>query len=965
MSPDLDSIVNDFKKVYARFHVDREPYLWQQRLLREVITEGRWPDTISAPTGSGKTCVIDIHVFLNALAGEAIDSSSYSPGLRTLLEGLPRRLALLVPRRALVDDQTTTSEDIQMLIEDNRENDPLLDRLWHGLQARAGADLLTGVQDKVSPPALLVDSVRGGRPRKKFLDSDAWQTHPTYCAVIHMTPDMFGSALLFRHYGAGPKRRPQDAGLLAIDTVAILDEGHLQRQLLLTSRRVRELDSEGKGSGRPGVQVVATTATPGGDGASELVVSVSEDDLEDTSLRRRLQTTKKVDLVCFDHDPASLRGIQEIVALLLDLEGRYGKPVGFFANTVKQALAVSAALKELSDQNLKEEGVFTVVGRMRPIDRILSLTKDYPGVLSPSGNERVRFIVGTQALEVGVDLSMTAMITELASPSALAQRSGRVARFGSEQDSQVLVIVPPKPKPGPYTEDELAEGQQWVADLDGNINAWSVHQHPASAPHLGRGLLQRLERWDADYLSNTSETLAAEKLGNAGIELWTTDSFDEGVDINIVMRSLPPNDVAACRLIELVPPERLEYLPTNISIARDVLKSLLDKTKNPASFRRFFRWDPVTHTATAVRGATEGTEDSRIELSPRETVIVDSISPIFHQGVALADGTERLEDRKQEAIAQATDHELDALSGLVYLAEDSDSDTGTPWQESGFLRLNKTEAKGLFQAWDTYCASTQSSEDEAELQQEIRQILVPSENSELDKHDFDIVVDEETSPRYAVITRKAPKWDGSESFYETSSRRKRVTLANHNTAVEDRAVTIAGILGLPTELSKALALAGLHHDDGKKDVRFQILLRNGRKPKSDAPPLAKSGSGSYGNQKRLRTALGLTGFRHEQLSVAIADTEVPGDCAERSLVLRLIGTTHGYGRALFNQGTASLISDFSGVYPEVHRSAVRLFDEGLWEALVEQTNLDYGYWTCAYLEALLRAADVTVSAEGR
>jgi CRISPR-associated endonuclease/helicase Cas3 len=42
-----------------------------------------------------------------------------------------------------------------------------------------------------------------------------------------------------------------------------------------------------------------------------------------------------------------------------------------------------------------------------------------------------------------------------------------------------------------------------------------------------------------------------------------------------------------------------------------------------------------------------------------------------------------------------------------------------------------------------------------------------------------------------------------------------------------------------------------------------------------------------------------------------------------------------------------------------------LFDEGSWDELVEDTQLRYGAWGCAYLEAVLRAADGQISAEGR
>ncbi|MGB8384076.1 MAG: hypothetical protein WCG47_23000 [Dermatophilaceae bacterium] len=80
-----------------------------------------------------------------------------------------------------------------------------------------------------------------------------------------------------------------------------------------------------------------------------------------------------------------------------------------------------------------------------------------------------------------------------------------------------------------------------------------------------------------------------------------------------------------------------------------------------------------------------------------------------------------------------------------------------------------------------------------------------------------------------------------------------------------------------------------------------------------------------------------------------------------ALASRLVGTSHGAGRVSFPIAGAALFEDDTG--PE-HELAVELFDEGSWDKLIETTHLRYGVWACAYLEALLRAADGQVSAEG-
>jgi CRISPR-associated helicase cas3 family protein len=42
-----------------------------------------------------------------------------------------------------------------------------------------------------------------------------------------------------------------------------------------------------------------------------------------------------------------------------------------------------------------------------------------------------------------------------------------------------------------------------------------------------------------------------------------------------------------------------------------------------------------------------------------------------------------------------------------------------------------------------------------------------------------------------------------------------------------------------------------------------------------------------------------------------------------------------------------------------------LVDEGEWEAVIARTDRRWGPWGTAYLEALLRAADCSISSEGK
>ena len=52
---------DDFAAFFGAVH-GFEPFPWQARLLRQIAAEGKWPDVLDLPTGSGKTAALDIAV---------------------------------------------------------------------------------------------------------------------------------------------------------------------------------------------------------------------------------------------------------------------------------------------------------------------------------------------------------------------------------------------------------------------------------------------------------------------------------------------------------------------------------------------------------------------------------------------------------------------------------------------------------------------------------------------------------------------------------------------------------------------------------------------------------------------------------------------------------------------------------------------------------------------------------------
>ena len=946
-----------FDAFYTAIH-GHPPYAWQRRLFSHVVEHGTWPEVIDAPTGSGKSSVVDVHVAANAWAG-----STGEPA------GLPRRLVMVVPRRALVDDQLAVSELIAESV--RAATDGILAEVRQGLWQRAGRPASGSSLTLPDVDPLLVASARGGMTRRRSAGSDPaenWPMGPERTAVLHFTPDMLGSALLFRSYSGSVGQRPIHAGLLALDTVAVVDEAHLAQQLTMTARRVSELQGRAERSGAaPALQVVSTSATAGdlrriSGGPVRIGVDVGDLD-QDEGLRRRLQARKSVTVADIPHALTDSTVVDAVVARLTELHDTYGGPVGCVVNTVKAATRIGDALrKHEASPHGQGRGVVTIVGRMRAHDRE-RLTQDrFPGVLTPAGHPDVSFVVATQTVEVGVDLDLSALVTELASANALAQRAGRVNRQGLRADAPVHVLVPSKAS-GVYTPGELSAGREWVEGFT-SLSPWEASQHPPALPDNRRVLWQRLEAWDGEYLAATRERLASESgVSPAGIEHWLRESFDESADVAVVVRDLPQDDVLAEQLLTLTKPLVEEQFPCSITEARDALANhLRSQGSGAAPFRRFFTVDPQTERFVSQRPPADDDGSWRPGLRPGEVVVVDATAAVFTEGVLSAEGRDRADDVLTAASAargvpvvvlQVTEGRSDdpvapgivpvavdvarSLSQAMTAAEESPDESAADSSPEPVTELLRDALGDRFDAWGL---------DGRRVGSDLTVEILPAGTDE--------------APQLVVVRAPRPVTDG-DLLEVRAGRGRPVRLDDHQRDVADRVAELASIVGLPDEYVLALRTAALLHDEGKRDSRFQTLLRRGRPWDRERPALAKSRTPTWVGERRFRARAGLNGWRHEQLSAAVADARDDAD----DLVTRLVGTSHGYGRSVFDHDTGFLIPPTESVDDRVRQSAQDLFDRGRWSSILDDTARRHGWWGVAYLEALLRAADTTISAEGR
>jgi CRISPR-associated endonuclease/helicase Cas3 len=170
---------------------------------------------------------------------------------------------------------------------------------------------------------------------------------------------------------------------------------------------------------------------------------------------------------------------------------------------------------------------------------------------------------------------------------------------------------------------------------------------------------------------------------------------------------------------------------------------------------------------------------------------------------------------------------------------------------------------------------------------------------------------------------------------------KSVTLAEHTRVIEAVARKLGVQLGLSPELSEAIAIAARWHDRGKDRRWWQAAIGN-----PNGEPLAKSGQSYFDHSLN-------NNYRHEFGSLIEArDSEELRNHPQRELILHLIAAHHGHARPSFAPQAFDRsvpTSVCAAIAAEVPERFVSL-------------QQHYGWWTLAWLEALVKCADAIASA---
>ena len=1021
MTPE-DPYAADFVEFFAALG-EKPPFSWQQELAKRVLKRApasvdspgadapsgaggarpsSWPAAIALPTASGKTACMDIALF--ALAAQASRLSSGQPFTA------PRRIFFVVDRRVIVDAAherarrlakrlgQATKGILKVVADDLR-------RIAHGAA--------TGFENE---RPLAVYALRGGMYR-----SEAWARNPLQPTIVASTVDQIGSRLLFRAYGRGAGTWPIYAGLVANDSLILLDEAHCAQPFLQTLRAVRRYRTWAHEPLRRCFHPVVMSATPP-PGIDDVFRDVSGDGRNpDHLLGQRQLASKPAKLrpPVRNDDDASRRFSEALAQSALDLRGGGRQAVVVFVNRVATARETYRQLCENDDV----EAVL-LTGRMRPVDkdsvaRRLRDLRLHSDAAAGRRLEKPVIVVATQTLEVGADLDFDGLVTECASLDALRQRFGRLNRMGRDVDARAEILIragQARPARGaeendPVYGEVLTRTWQWLGD----------HKNEDGEVDFGIVPLDSLLADDESLADLDAPSADAPVMLPAHVDCWAQTAPEpqpspdvahflhgprEGApDVQVCWRadidlSSAEAQDDAIESLTLCPPSSSETLPVPIGVfkrwlagkdaddfsadvegARTADRSEEDSEgveNSNLSDRRVIRW---RGTGTNDKDVTSDPVDIR----PGDAIVIPCAHPGPH--VRLGDLPQEASDssatldvgdaahrlararpilRLHPAIVDAWPDSVAAKATARSLLSDlSQKYENDPLEIADAVHrllteLSKAEALPDRWAWLPQAATELGAEFStvARLRRECRLVgarcLVLAGRRRVRElaHEAAVFSDEDDAAASGISHR-----DG-----------KPVPLRTHLPGVEAFARRHGAGCGLPDELKEAIARAGLLHDLGKADPRFQGMLRGGS-PWSAAETLAKSAGmpRTRAARERARAASGYpAGGRHELLSVRLAEAAhalLPEDDELRDLVLHLVASHHGHCRPF-----APVVADDDREPKPVeytlcgHRmrwsgpTGLERLDSGVADRYWRLTRR-YGWWGLAWLEALLRLAD--------
>jgi CRISPR-associated endonuclease/helicase Cas3 len=825
----------------------------------------------------------------------------------------PRRIFFVVDRRIVVDQAKIHADNLAHVL----------------CQAKSGivmqvADALRELAQDKRP--LDVYALRGGMYRET-----AWARSPLQPTVIASTVDQVGSRLLFRGYGVSDSMKPVHAGLVGNDALILLDEAHCARPFDQTMQAVEHYR---KWNESPAAfRFVSITATPTEAGPTE---RDEEDDRNHPVLGKRIRASKPATLIVAEKAKGK-NANAELVKVLekhaRDLLKEFAC-VGIIVNRVKTARELKA--------KIGDEAVL-LTGRMRPLDREKLFDQKLRPLLSNASGVPPKFVIGTQCLECGADFDFHALVTECASLDALRQRFGRLNRVANRPSVKAVIVIR-----GDQVED-TTEDPVYGESL---ANTWKWLKSKATENVFDFGVSAVRAATDGvDLLPLNAPSQDAPALLPAHLDCWIQTNpipkpdpdpalFLHGParpsqpDVQVVFRDdLGGDDKLWADIVILCPPSTTEAVPVPIGVFKKWLagERIDDQTSDVEGEGNIpDDEEPIRRSALRWRGPVRSNIATDADgIKPDDVYVI----PCSADGAeALGDFPFGLTDCAEEAFQRSRDQALLRLLNVKLSDEADEFDELLTARIQAVLKDDSPD-------WLKRAVAELTNPKRRDVEPHPAGGFVVTGNGRL--HKFDPTYLDDSEP--------------AESFFGRA-----VPLLEHSRGVAEQARHFAEACGLDVNL---YTQAGVWHDLGKLDPRFQAMLKQSSPRTAVGVALAKSAKSPRTKEERdesRQVHRYPAGARHELLSAALVATKTSDD-----LLLHLIATHHGSGRPFADavQENEAAKQPF-----KTHELLGQSFELPTCAQAITAWNAElperfwrvvrkYGWWGTAFREAVFRLAD--------